>query len=166
MPNWCENVVNMVFARNVWESEVVAINDAVKMRSLLQYIKPRPSDKDDDWYNWNIQNWGTKWDVEAEILYVHEDEEEPDTVSVSLRFSSAWSPPIAAFVDWDKAISVSLEYFESGIMFGGVTEFRHGSRVSESYADTLHNIAKLSDWHNDCVESILEQDELLEDLSE
>ena len=49
-----------------------------------------PDGKNDDrWYHWNIQNWGTKWDITAESVDVgYEDSEQ-----LELTFDTAWSPP-------------------------------------------------------------------------
>ena len=49
-----------------------------------------PSGKNDDrWYHWNIQNWGTKWDVTAQNVEIeYEDEEQ-----LKMSFETAWAPP-------------------------------------------------------------------------
>ena len=44
----------------------------------------------DGWYDWNISNWGTKWEVNAVI------EEEEDTF-IQYSFETAWSPAEGAF---------------------------------------------------------------------
>ena len=54
--------------------------------------------KGDNWYDFNVRNWGTKWDVavsnndeypETELM------EESDTY-LAYRFNTAWSPPLPA----------------------------------------------------------------------
>jgi hypothetical protein len=54
--------------------------------------------KGNNWYDWNVRNWGTKWDVG-----VGDDNEYPDTelmeegeTSLAYRFNTAWSPPLPA----------------------------------------------------------------------
>ena len=49
-----------------------------------------PDGKNDDrWYHWNIQNWGTKWDVTAQNVEIeYEDEEQ-----LEISFETAWAPP-------------------------------------------------------------------------
>ena len=49
-----------------------------------------PDGKNDDrWYHWNIQNWGTKWDVTAQNVEIeYEDEEQ-----LEMSFETAWAPP-------------------------------------------------------------------------
>jgi len=45
-----------------------------------------------NWYNWNVRNWGTKWDsVEPKVL------DEGDGFVV-YQFETAWAPPTAAFI--------------------------------------------------------------------
>ena len=49
-----------------------------------------PDGKNDDrWYHWNIQNWGTKWDITADSV----DMESYDSEQLEIEFSTAWSPP-------------------------------------------------------------------------
>ncbi len=42
---------------------------------------------DERWYDWNINNWGTKWD--AYNTYI-----EDYGSSVSMSFQTAWAPPV------------------------------------------------------------------------
>lgn len=162
MPNWCENNVVISFTKAVWEEERAAFMDALKMDSLLQYIKPDPNQENKDKYNWNCENWGTKWDVEADLCSENEYKEDgEEMIDIVLYFHSAWGPPCHAFNGFSKARSVSIEYFESGMMFGGVCEFRNGDLVNDEYAQiSYEEIAKLSDWHHDRIESMIEHDEL------
>jgi len=41
---------------------------------LAMLLMPRPKEEEDNWYHWNIDNWGTKWgcydqDVEGDQLH-------------------------------------------------------------------------------------------------
>ena len=49
-----------------------------------------PDGKNDDrWYEWNITNWGTKWDITAnQVEFGYEDSEQ-----LEMEFDTAWSPP-------------------------------------------------------------------------
>ena len=42
------------------------------------------------WYDWNIRNWGTKWEVDATL-----EQDEPEFLQY--RFDTAWSPAEGAF---------------------------------------------------------------------
>jgi len=49
-----------------------------------------PDGKNDDrWYHWNIQNWGTKWDITTQNVEIeYEDDEQ-----LEMSFETAWAPP-------------------------------------------------------------------------
>ena len=50
---------------------------------------PTSGKTDDRWYDWNLENWGTKWNSyngSMEFDKKHGDE-------VSYKFNTAWSPP-------------------------------------------------------------------------
>ena len=54
-----------------------------------------------DWYNWNITNWGTKWDVAVEAGNEHPDTYMEDYANgenhvVFYNFNTAWSRPMPA----------------------------------------------------------------------
>ena len=52
--------------------------------------------KSDGWYDWNVREWGTKWDAcDTEIL--NETYNEDGTASVQYSFSTAWSPAEEAY---------------------------------------------------------------------
>lgn len=44
-----------------------------------------------DWYNWNNNNWGTKWDVCGESRITEEG-----STFVGYYFNTAWAPPVPA----------------------------------------------------------------------
>jgi hypothetical protein len=47
----------------------------------------------DGWYDWNVRNWGTKWDA-CDACMSNED---PTTGAIGYQFSTAWSPAEGAF---------------------------------------------------------------------
>jgi hypothetical protein len=89
---------NPVFAfHNIYNHRQAGISDE-------DYIKQPDHSKSpldfsgNNWYDWNVTNWGTKWDVA-----VHDDKEYSDTelmeeteTSLAYRFNTAWSPPNSA----------------------------------------------------------------------
>jgi hypothetical protein len=96
----------------------------------------------DSWYNWNIRNWGVKWDVA-----VSEDEKYPDTYMeehdngenkvVYYNFNTAWSRPLMAILKLSEQypnLLFSLSY-EEETGWGGEMEFLRGTVISESEYD-------------------------------
>jgi hypothetical protein len=66
------------------------------------------------WYDFNIANWGTKWDVNsdnAEII---------DANTLTAGFDSAWAPPTRAYEQlMDLGFEVEAFYYEPGMQFVG-----------------------------------------------
>lgn len=71
-----------------------------------------------NWYAWNVNNWGTKWDVDAEVER-HADDH------LQVRFDTAWSPPypaIATAAEQHPNLTFHLEWEEEQ-GFGAEVEF-------------------------------------------
>lgn len=86
--------------------------------------------KSNNWYDWNIRNWGTKWDVA-----VDDEEKHPDTYLmeqkkdfISYRFDTAWAMPLNAIKTLSTqfpSLKFTLSYKEvTGL--GGEVEFTNG----------------------------------------
>ena len=104
---------------------------------LLDQEDPRrktnvPSRKDDgingsmpEWYNWRVDNWGTKWDVSD--VWMGESK-----VSLTYSFETAWSPPervIRALSERFPNASITLSYHEPGCGYKGSITFKEGDVV-------------------------------------
>ena len=73
--------------------------------------------QDDRWYNWRVQNWGTKWDC---YDLSTDDCDLPNGFEAS--FNTAWSPPeevCTAIREKFDGISVSWFYDEPGCEVAG-----------------------------------------------
>lgn len=96
-----------------------------------------------NWYDWNVRNWGTKWDVA-----VSNDEKWPDTVLHEYKsdgednwlvysFNTAWSPAEPAMLELSKLVPncvLTLEY-EEETGWGGESEFVNGKQTQDSFYD-------------------------------
>ena len=73
--------------------------------------------QDDRWYNWRVQNWGTKWDC---YDLSTDDCDLPNGFEAS--FNTAWSPPeeiCTAIREQFDGISISWFYDEPGCEVAG-----------------------------------------------
>jgi hypothetical protein len=90
----------------------------------------------EDWYMWNVANWGTKWppDIHADVLVdVHEG-----VTSLRIKFDSAWAPP-EVLIDhlstmWP-TLTFILDYSEPGMDFYGASAWKAGEAQYDETAE-------------------------------
>lgn len=87
-----------------------------------------------DWYEWSIENWGTKWNS-----YGYEDLPSYEEGCASLRFQTAWSAPEPILHKLSE-IYPEVTFFHrwADEDFGynvGEREYRNGEVVSETFLD-------------------------------
>ena len=93
-----------------------------------------------NWYDWNIGNWGTKWDVDAEI-----DDSNNTDEQVIFSFESAWAPPqkaIAILAEKFSKLSFRHSYLEEGCGFVGYDEYDTGGLTNSEYNED----SKSDEW--------------------
>jgi len=117
MPNWCYNrlviggdgkevkkVLNFVQGKNgildfnkiipmpkeIEDSTKESTIDAITLQQKKQNKKPESKKGMPSWYEWSVQNWGTKWNCSEASL--------ESTNPVTIRFDTAWSPPVPVIV--------------------------------------------------------------------
>lgn len=97
-----------------------------------------------DWWNWNIRNWGTKWEI-TEVNTNHTE------TTLSYYFQSAWSPIEAALNNLAKqypTLSFTYRFIEEGLFFAGEC---HWAKGEQTYAEDIEiNHATLMDFHGEC----------------
>ena len=145
MPNWCDNTITL---KHSDPTMIKRAHDALERGEFLNEFHPVPPDLkivagrvgDDEsaeqqalvlqenanrakygyanWYDWCVNEWGTKWDVGDEgSATLNEDG------SLSASFNSAWAPPIEAYrMLEDLGFEIKAYYFEGGMMFAGIYE--------------------------------------------
>ena len=124
MPNWCQNVM---YVSHTDKEMMVALKDAIIKRELCDHIKPMPEELEDttssdypNWYDWRVNNWGTKWDIyspwDTDEIYVADDGKE----TYVFKFDTAWSPPIPIYdAMMDQGFNLVARYVEYGCGYHG-----------------------------------------------
>ena len=97
------------------------------------------------WYDWRVNNWGTKWDVcEVEIdEELSRDKVEEFTADTQMWFEfrcwTAWGPPVPV---WDKlhelGIKVHATYQDEGDLFEG--EYVDGQNASWTPEEEMEDV--------------------------
>jgi hypothetical protein len=68
-----------------------------------------------DWYEWAVNNWGTKWDISEGDFHLDDD-----GCSGHGWFNTAWAPPIEAMRELtEQGFDIDLIYWEPGCSFAG-----------------------------------------------
>jgi Ferredoxin-like domain in Api92-like protein len=155
MPNWCNNSITIKHKDPAMIDRVMNSKDGLLMEFL-----PTPQELTDtvagflgedqraaheaqqasniekygykDWYDWNVANWGTKWDVSFDSI------EREDANTVRGSFDSAWAPPVRAYETLcAMGFAIEAYYNEPGMCFCGKwTGFYEGdAETGDVYTD-------------------------------
>ena len=116
MPNWCWNHLEVTGDEIQLREFVEKSTTNIESSDEFSFEGTLPRGDRKDWYDWSVENWGTKWD--ACESHIHHN----DINYFSVSFDTAWSPPI----NWIDNIMqdfpdlcFTLEHEEPGMCFGG-----------------------------------------------
>ena len=166
MPNWCNNTVTI---SHTDPAMIERVREAFNKGALLQEFIPVPKELMEtvsgsvpegaerdaheaqmatnrathgykDWYDWCVNEWGTKWDVGADGQPAIDN----DTNTLVLNFDSAWAPPIQAYEKlFYMGFKILAYYYEPGMAFAGIFEdgqdeyYEYGGMNSDEIAEEL-----------------------------
>lgn len=105
----------------------------------------------DHWYDWNVRNWGTKWDVAmSDDETYRETTMEQDNNSVIYSFNTAWSPAFPAILKLSEQYPdlVFSLFYQEETGWGGEAQMKSGKIIREqSYESQCRDCEEL-----DCME--------------
>ena len=137
MPNWCSNYISV---RGTDGAKVKRLADAFDAGEFCQTVIPVPEDQKDNWYDFCVNNWGTKWDVNGGDVCDRDE----DGLGFSASFDSAWAPPMGVVERLTtQGYDVTLYYYEPGMCFVGKYEdgiddyHEYSSETSKSVRDAI-----------------------------
>ena len=142
MPNWCNNYLvlehedpAMIERAKKAFAEGKLLEEFCPVPASLHIVAGSVGDPDEqkkleedtarnleihgygNWYDYCVNEWGTKWDVGGEGDQASQD----SPTDIRMNFDSAWAPPIAAMEKFqDLGFKVKLVYWESGMCFCGL----------------------------------------------
>lgn len=112
MPNWCQNTLTLYHEDPKMIDE---LENKLKLEEpeIFKHLRPMPQNEE-DWYSWNVEHWGTKWD--ASVM----DSERVDENTINIVMDTAWSPPVRLYDHLvDEGYGVDAHYLEEGMGFVG-----------------------------------------------
>jgi len=129
MPNWCYTTLKVNGSKEQIKEFSSLVSRAIENdNSLCNEIIPRPEAEEENWYHWNLTNWGSKWDT-TDISFLYEDD-----TQLNLSFATAWSPITPIFDELVKrGLKVLAEYEDEGYMFAG--EYENGNETDFEILD-------------------------------
>jgi len=164
MPNWCNNSVEIYHAD---PAMIERVRKGFNGDGLFSELIPCPQELTDTvsgfmgedkreaheaqqaanlakygyatWYEFCVNEWGTKWDVGADGNLAQDI-----PGGLMLGFESAWSPPIAAYEKlFYMGFKIRAMYYEPGMAFAGIFEdgadeyYEYGGLDSKGIAEEL-----------------------------
>jgi hypothetical protein len=158
MPNWCNNNLQIRGAKKDVQAFVKLVKSTAvddRCACIFRALIPMPDElrntespardeelakqmKDkygaSDWYDWCIQNWGTKWGCcEIDIDEIHKYDDERYIVNIS--YDTAWAPgddELRPMFEIWKNLDFFLSYEESGMGFKGYLAVFRGETVGQN----------------------------------
>lgn len=100
MPNWTDVKVAVTHddpfmikkLKEIFDRPEDPFNQIIPMPSDISREPLSPDDRESsngrNWYDWSLENWGTKWDAVDSYAEIVDDN------TLNITFLTAWSPPI------------------------------------------------------------------------
>lgn len=144
MPNWCNNNIKIEGPKE----KIKAIWDKVQAdpdKGFFNHLVPMPKELDnttsptpekgsanykgpqpkidgfDNWYDWRVDQWGTKWDISIDDSGLQYSED-GDLGIIQGWYDTAWAPALNCFDTFQRKhndIYITNWYYEGGCDFAG-----------------------------------------------
>jgi hypothetical protein len=134
----------------VWVIDGKAVGFYVKCPT---HNEPSFGNHPHNWYNWNIENWGTKWSA-GEVWHDRADDDGNVDGTTSYNFDTAWSPAepvIAALATQFPTLRITHRYCEAGMGYAGEVLYADGDEIRREEYDMgeMPDGAFTEDWDRD-----------------
>ena len=182
MPNWCDN--NLTITHDdpkmikklvkAWEADKffgtiypepdynkVKVKHTFPINASTGEPKPEYVDPSVAWWDWRVQNWGTKWDIATKDF--QSPQLDDDGTCFFAYFDTAWSPATGIYEKLvEQGYRVEAYYFESGCAFCGSFTNDGGDQCFSIDPPEGLSRKELADWfHENIPPEILENMDIL-----
>lgn len=101
----------------------------------------------DNWYDWSVEHWGTKWDAVDSCVGVNHSNGE-----ISVTFDTAWACPEPVIEELARLYPdtlIRLEYADEDYGYNcGIITGKNGEITKQDYGDTTKGLALALELHN------------------
>lgn len=150
MPNWCNcqitisgnlEQINEFHKKNIDSEGDIDFNVSV----------PCSSDNE-DWFNWRILNWGTKWSAYDTLTKkIWDDEDKTKLKEIVYLINTAWTPPIQWLKNTSEKypeIEFELKYEEPNMNFSGIYTVKDGEIIVDENGTHGEYFGEIDDSEN------------------
>jgi hypothetical protein len=123
MPNYCSNSITI----RGEEAQLAQLAEQLQSdeTTIMERLVPTPDEliENSGWYQWCLDNWGTKWDM-IELAGDY------DLDFISLSYETAWSPNIPFWTTISSrfpGLKMTHHYREDGVGFMGIAYYQAGN---------------------------------------
>jgi len=90
---------------------------------MANLIIPRPTEQDENWYDWNRHNWGTKWGF-------YDQDFDESSNGATLDFVTAWNEPSQKLLDKIALHLPDMNFsYEEETGWGGEMQYENAEKV-------------------------------------
>ena len=176
MPNWCNNNIKIYGDEGTIRTLTAVLKGLKPEDKVFESLIGLPthlteSQYEKDWYDTNVNWFGTKWDISYDQHSFDFTEDE-----ISFCCETAWSPPIPFMENLCKMYKVNgyIYYSEGGLNFTGETTFKWEDGTLDiferdyEYTEGMYYLSKEEFWSevDYRIDYISDEDQSLEDFLE
>lgn len=158
MPNWC---LNNITVSHDDSTMVDRFENAYNNGKTCNEFLPVPKGYYDDerWYDWCVNNWGTKWDIGAKPEQYGLKATRVDN-EITATFDSAWSPPIGLYEKLvELGYNVRATYWEPGMAYCGIWDNGNDNYIEYGQSDNADEDIPVALWNEYNMGEFFELDE-------
>jgi hypothetical protein len=157
MPNWC---LNNLTVEHSDPSMAARFEAAYNRGETCNEFIPIPEDIGDGWWDFCVNNWGTKWDIGA-----HPEQYGLKATRVgnqiSCSFDSAWAPPLGLYEKLvELGYNVKATYWEPGMAFCGIWDNGADNYIDYGNFDKPEEAIPVALWNEFNMEEFLSDDQV------
>lgn len=170
MPNYCDN--NLTISGKQ-EHILNFLNDFTikdefdEIIFSMNAIVPEPSEKENSWYDWRLENWGCKWDIDCNLSPSDIFDQiititDKDTCNeVTIPYTTPWGPNLNFIEKVSEKypdLKFNIQFYEPGCLLAGDFSYENGNEIEHFCNNDNTDLFNYYVW---CVENSFEDSDYI-----